>query len=95
MRKGIRSEMMWFANRCEKKLRRRMAGASVWREDSFKVLLGRLLDEAEELVLAVRHLRKVSEVGEVRDAYEGIIDESSDVGNFAMMIADKARQILG
>ena len=91
----MRSEVMWFANRMSKKLDQRMASKDGWMNTSYKVLLGRMLDEVIELIEAMQGIyRDDISLPELRKAYTEVIKESGDVGNFAMMVADKARRTL-
>ena len=56
-----------------------------WEDCSFKYLLWRLRQEVEELASAVKG--GMAHFGEAND----IVLEAADVGNFAMMIAERAR----
>ena len=92
----MRSEVMWFANRMDKKLNQRMASKDGWMNTGYKVLLGRMLDEVIELIEAVQVIyRDDISLPELRKAYTNVIKESGDVGNFSMMVADKAHRTLG
>lgn len=81
----------WFTERMKDKLREpRNEAKGGWRADGLWTLLRRFEDESAELW---------DEVCE-DDAYnignvEAIISEAVDVANFAMMIADRARQLKG
>lgn len=90
MSKGIRSELMWFANQQEKKLSKRMASKVAWQKTGVRVLANRLLDEVEELVVEIKKGMEQTRQGSMPDT-DSIIDECVDVANFAMMIADKAK----
>ena len=70
-----------FADEMQRQLNknRRKGG---WREDSLRALLGRLYEEADELEEEI-----VADLDPDR-----IRKEAADVANFAMMIADVARQ---
>ena len=60
-----------------------------------KLYMGQLLDllnnEKSELVRAVYALENYSLSATKKD-FENVINEAADVANFAMMIADKARE---
>lgn len=92
----MRAEVMWFAHQMQKKLDQRMAYKTGWLRTSNRVLMGRLLEEAVELVEALQKTHRADiSIDDIRGAFEEVIKESCDVGNFAMMIADKARLVLG
>lgn len=86
----MRSEVMWFANQMEKKLQKTgyKGDRDTWLMCSETHLLRRLLDEAEELVVAVREEERIRRG---RVGLNAIISECVDVANFAMMLADRAR----
>ena len=91
----MRSEVMWFANQMEKKLNQRMASKDGWTNTGYDVLIERMLDEVIELIEAYQMVCKGGlGTEELRKAYVDVIKESGDVGNFAMMVADKAHQAL-
>lgn len=73
---ALRSELAWFAERMEQKLRANDHKRH-WRELEFEMLVVGLVEELDELTDAI---------GE-RDT-EAIIDECVDVANRAMMLAD-------
>jgi len=75
-----RSEVRWFAERMETRLRVNDYTRQ-WKEKSFDYLLERLFEEAFELE------KSGEEPGEA-------IDDAADVANFAMMIADNTRVAL-
>ena len=86
----MRSEVMWFANQMEKKLNRRMASKDGWYDTKIRFLLYRLLEEVKELLEACQ--KEFGLYNGVKDLNK-IIDECVDVANFAMMIADKMKNI--
>jgi hypothetical protein len=75
-----REPVKWFAEEMEKTLRAN-DGKGGWSRTSIYYLLNRARQELSELEQAVSKGAPVSE----------IIRESSDVANFMMMIADRAR----
>ncbi len=77
----VRDEVAWFAEQMESSLQKHDSdiGPQGWLQDSPLVLFGRLLDEVAELHEVL-----------LRGYNAGIIKECSDVGNFAMIIADLA-----
>lgn len=62
---------------------------SSWRKDSYKTLRSRLLHELEEMEDELFY-----DHNKYRLDLRALISECADVANFAMMIADKARQEL-
>ena len=94
MSKGVRSEVMWFANQMEKVLRQKDWKGG-WKADSVRALLNSLLDEAEELVVEVKKAFVETRRGYLPGNMPDLIDECVDVANFCMMIADKARELQG
>lgn len=92
--------LKWFWKKCRAKLARpenqRKRG---WQENTFGELLHRLQQERAELENAVDIYEEYD--GTVKGAMRpkmmkelrtNIINEATDVANFAMMIADKARK---
>jgi len=88
----MRSEVMWFANKMEKKLQlMEVIHQPRWTATSGRFLLNRLLDEAEELVDAIEESYHLHAAG-YKPVLDSVISECIDVANFAMMIAGKARR---
>lgn len=92
----------WFAEDMKRALEKNHAKGDrrVWLADDSNDLLKRVREETDELDDALRDAFRVfykssvySDVDRVA-AMQRIIEESADVGNFAMMLADKARQWL-
>jgi hypothetical protein len=77
-----RSELLWFNQIMEMKLAKN-DDRDGWRHERFSYLLTRLKDEVEEL----ETLLQIS--GGSTDNMAQIMEESADIANFAMMIADK------
>ena len=77
----VRESVWWFAQQMELKLLENEHKGH-WARDSLLGLLQRLHEESCELLAAIRH-----------ENIENVIREAADVANFAMMIADNARQI--
>jgi len=77
---GIRESVLWFASEMEKKLKENDHKEG-WDKTAYLHLVWRLREETSELERALW-----------AEDYEAVIKESADVGNFAMMIADKARR---
>ncbi|MGE7271378.1 hypothetical protein ACQKK5_07950 [Brevibacillus panacihumi] len=73
---GIRSEVTWFAEEMEKKLRENDHKGG-WEDCDILWLYGRLLEEVDELAAAEG---------------DDIVREAADVANFAMMIAHLSRK---
>lgn len=73
-----------FAEQMENKLaeNRHKGDAAGWRGMTIDQLQARLFEEAHELIVAIQ-------TGQSPDA---VIREAADVGNFAMMIADAAKE---
>jgi len=88
----MRSEVMWFANQMEKKLRQTgyKGDRDAWLNSTAEYLLDRLLDEAKELVIAVREEERIRRG---RVGLDAVIDECVDVANFSMMLADRVRYL--
>ena len=77
----LRPEVQWFAGQMELKLRENDWKGG-WQHESISELVGRIEDETVELWGKIMpHVQP-----------DGIIAESVDVANFAMMIADRARE---
>lgn len=86
----LRGCVRWFADVMEKKLRENDDKGG-WDGCGPQFLLGRLMDERDELLIAIEGLGSAPD--EERVAYiEKAISEAADVANFAMMIADVLRQ---
>ena len=75
-----RPTVQWFARHMERVLRLN-GDKGDWTREEGKYFLGRILDEWWELRDAMEDKRSVGE----------IIDECTDVANFALMLADVAR----
>ena len=84
----LREPVAWFAAEMEKKLAAKddEHGGSSWPSASWARLFSLLKDEFDELE---KVLEEQPLGGHNMDA---IIEECADVANFAMMIADQARQ---
>jgi NTP pyrophosphatase (non-canonical NTP hydrolase) len=82
--------VLWFAEEMEKKLalNRHKGGPAAWRKDDPFDLASRVRRETDELVVAMRDWLKHGDNTTTGD----IIKEAADVANFAMMIADQAKQ---
>jgi NTP pyrophosphatase (non-canonical NTP hydrolase) len=76
----MREAVRWFAQQMETKLREHDDRGG-WHQCEQGWLLARLTDEAVELMEAIK-----------KSDHEAVISEAADVANFAMMIADKARE---
>lgn len=72
----MRDEVKWFAEGMERKLKKR-DGYGGWRHLPLIYLKEKLKAEINELMIAMDY-----------ESPEEVIDESIDVANFAMMIAD-------
>lgn len=82
---SLRLEVLRFAWRMEKKLRANDYKGG-WQEDTLDALFGRLRDdEVAELDMALN-----SPTPRIKEDLEDIINEATDVANFAMMMADNA-----
>jgi len=73
---GLRPEVIWFAGRMEKKLKKNDHKGG-WSEDMLPYLGKRFGEEVNEFIDAM-----------YSNNAEGTINEAADVANFAMMIAD-------
>lgn len=73
----VRQEVAWFAVAMEKKLTEN-DHKTHWRKSGLPYLVGRLHQEAYELMVALQR----------KNDPDGVLDEAADVANFAMMIAD-------
>jgi hypothetical protein len=80
---GVRKEVRWFATEMEKTLRKNDHKGG-WKDCDNKYLSDRLCDEILELEGAMFGGGSI----------EDVIKEAVDVANFAMMIADMAKQAL-
>lgn len=86
---SARQQVRWFAEQMENKLKENDHKGG-WDSCGIFWLRDRLVEEVEELSSAI-------EAGHNSESgldLENIIREAADVGNFAMMIADKARKRL-
>jgi NTP pyrophosphatase (non-canonical NTP hydrolase) len=85
--------VLWFAEEMEKKLalNRHKGGPAAWRKDGPFELVWRIEQEKEELIVALAHWIRVGG----KEALADVIKEAADVANFAMMIADQAKQAAG
>ena len=86
-----RQEVEWFARRMEQTLKKNDWKGG-WEQCDLEWLLKRCGDELGELKrnLEKFKVRKTASPKEL----ERLIDEATDVENFAMMIADNSRKIL-
>ena len=80
----LRPEVQWFAEQMERTLRKNDHKGG-WQVDSSGALLTRLKEETEELQAALIQGQDI--------APEYSIKEAADVANFAMMLADNARNL--
>jgi NTP pyrophosphatase (non-canonical NTP hydrolase) len=64
-----------------------------WQNENFEYLLIRLMEEQGELNNLMMDLGELSELSSDADIQD-VINEATDVGNFAMMIADNARRFI-
>ena len=89
----IRKEVMWFAEQMEKKLRSHDydRGKRGWVEDSPLRLLCELSKEREELRTEVVRCSTMNFKWHPTIDLNPVIEETADVANFAMMVADLAR----
>ncbi len=78
----LRPEVVAFARAMERKLRKHDSarGKRGWRNASIYWVMLRLMEETGELARVVR-----------RRGSQTVLDEAADVGNLAMMVADKSR----
>lgn len=81
---GFRSEM-------EAKLERDAHKGDAWKRDIPESLMSLLVGEVEELQEALEELSKANSISAVRHALKNIRQEAADVGNFAAMIWDNAK----
>jgi len=77
----LRSEVQWFAEQMELKLRENDDKGG-WKRCSIEFLLDRLQDEMMELDVSIQ-----------RGIPELLVAECADVANFCMMLADNRRLI--
>jgi hypothetical protein len=75
-----REPLVWFTSQMEQKLRAN-DHKDGWHDCEIDWLFDRLSEEAGELRLALQHRKGLA-----------IIDECTDVANFAMMLADRVRE---
>ena len=80
---GLRDEVAWFANEMERTLRDN-DHKGVWHGMTLKQCLRRLRQETAELERAI----------EKKETPARILREAADVANFAMFIADNAKDEL-
>jgi hypothetical protein len=87
MNNQIRPSVKKFAETMESKLRKN-EGKGGWQDESYAYLIQRLREEVDELETEL-----ISQPGSLhfsRSVWEKrVIEEAADVGNFALMIADK------
>jgi NTP pyrophosphatase (non-canonical NTP hydrolase) len=83
----IREEVKWFSEQMENKLKANDDKGG-WSNCDLFWLVDRLKEEVDELENSLYNYRSL--IGTKLE----IIEEASDVGNFAMMIADIARKRL-
>lgn len=87
---AVRAPVRWFAEQMESKLREH-DDRDGWYDCDWQWLLSRLRDEVQELQTVLACMS-----GFGHDQYaKKVINEASDVANFAMMIADNTRRALG
>ena len=82
--------LKWFWKKCRAKMAKpENQRKSSWRDMTLRQLMRRLKDETHELQLSLGDLKRYpkDEAGIRRE----VIAEATDVANFAMMIAGKAR----
>lgn len=87
-----REEVQWFAQVMESVLRKNDYNGG-WHDDSFEFLLDKILfEEIKELKDAIECLMMGSIHGEASmvELIDNVVNESADIANLAMMIADKA-----
>ena len=80
----LRPEVQWFAEQMERKLRENDWKGG-WQVDSYQSLCQRLKEEGSELEQLIPSVLK--------DSPSHVIGEAADVANFAMMIADNAKNL--
>jgi len=78
----IRKEVLWFAWQMERKLREN-EDKGHWSECGAEYLLSRLKEETNELDASILADGDKSDI-------KNTVEETADVANFAMMIADNA-----
>jgi hypothetical protein len=83
----IRPQVEWFAAQMEQTLRQNDHKGG-WEESPLWYLLERLKEETIELEVALERV----ELSDTQTSMEHAIRESTDIANFAMMIADKLRK---
>ena len=89
----MREVVQWFGERMEEELSKNDHKRG-WYGETPGWLFRRLRQELDELGRALRGTRHMRSITTEQQANE-IIAEAADVANFAMMIADKARQKRG
>lgn len=89
----VRNEVGWFANQMERKLRvyDREKGERGWKRNDVAELFERLEDEVAELGHIIHTIYSVPACG-LEDMCAQAMEECADIGNFAMMIADRLSQ---
>ena len=80
----MRESVKWFTEQMERKLQEH-DDRNGWDNCQIGWLMKRIREELEEVRVAWVEARLGSE-------WQSVIDEAADVANFAMMIADNARQ---
>jgi NTP pyrophosphatase (non-canonical NTP hydrolase) len=83
----VREPVRWFAEQMERKLKANDHKGG-WDIDELWRLMDRLNQEAQELRRAFNR-RPIESF-----SWQEVIDEAADVANFAMMLADRAREKL-
>ena len=81
----LRPEVQWFAEQMEIALRANEHKGG-WQRDADYELFARLREESEELREVLAKRLASAWLGNIDD----VVKESSDIANFAMMIADNA-----
>ena len=90
--KKPREPVVWFASQMERKLSEHDDRPG-WQCESFEYLLVRLMEEQGELNNLMMDLGELSDSSSDANIQD-VINECADIGNFAMMLADKARDLL-
>ena len=95
----IREPVLWFARQMENKLKLNDSKKGGWQDydqEMVLYLLGELEHELQELKNAIYNSnigKEPLDFGIFKWTEKNVIEESADVANFAMMIADNARGI--
>lgn len=92
-------ELWLFTNEMARKLNKhREQKSNNWKIDSPETLLERLKEEVEELERVLRSIRNLPAIAKnptvEKVLMEAVRHEAADVGNFAMMIADVAGNLM-